>query len=332
MDHMLLVSAVDALIIGGHLRCIECLHSLGYNVIMSHVAELAGVHGQLEVLIFYLNLRSPVIDTRNICYLAARHKKVDCFVYACEQGLLSARDREALMIESQHVEIVKYLHERGEPFDTYACCTAAGAGNLELLKYLHEQGCAWMPNAITNAARGGHLQCLQYLHEHGCPWDEKVFITAAQYCQPDCLKYLLDNGGRCNGRGGGSYARQVSVLLFLHEYGFPMHYSLCARALLYGQLACLVYLHEHGVQWRHATTDDAARKGHRACMVYAHQHGCPWGRHTCSDAASYGNLDCLQYAYEHGAPWDLSVYNDSGVYRNPKCCAYIAEQLAKLQL
>jgi len=44
-------------------------------------------------------------------------------------------------------------------------------GHLEVLKYLHENGCPWDEEGCVYASRNGHIEVLKYLHENGCPWD-----------------------------------------------------------------------------------------------------------------------------------------------------------------
>ena len=58
------------------------------------------------------------------------------------------------------------------------CSSAAGGGHLECLKYLHDKGCPWDEMACLSAADGGHLECLKYLHDEGCPWDKTVSENA----------------------------------------------------------------------------------------------------------------------------------------------------------
>ena len=51
------------------------------------------------------------------------------------------------------------------------CTAAAAGGHLEILKYLHEKGFPWDCRTCRNAALGGHLEVLKYAHENGCPWN-----------------------------------------------------------------------------------------------------------------------------------------------------------------
>ena len=49
------------------------------------------------------------------------------------------------------------------------CAQMARNGNVELLKFLHEKGCPWNEWTCSDAAEYGHLECLKYAHENGCP-------------------------------------------------------------------------------------------------------------------------------------------------------------------
>jgi len=44
--------------------------------------------------------------------------------------------------------------------------------NLEVLKYLHENGCPWNEECCEIASLYEYLEVLKYLHENGCPWNE----------------------------------------------------------------------------------------------------------------------------------------------------------------
>ena len=48
---------------------------------------------------------------------------------------------------------------------------AASRGHLEVLKYLHENGCPWDEKTCEAAAVGGdyHLDVLEYARANGCP-------------------------------------------------------------------------------------------------------------------------------------------------------------------
>ena len=60
-----------------------------------------------------------------------------------------------------------------------ACAYAARGGHLEMVKFLHEKGCPWDADTTKGAAGGGHLDMLKFLHEKGCPWNEQATADAA---------------------------------------------------------------------------------------------------------------------------------------------------------
>ena len=49
-----------------------------------------------------------------------------------------------------------------------AAASAAAGGHLEMLKWLHDKGCPWDKWATTSAAAGGHLAVLKWLRDKGC--------------------------------------------------------------------------------------------------------------------------------------------------------------------
>ena len=72
--------------------------------------------------------------------------------------------------------MLQWAVKNGYTLDDRSCTLAAMNGHLEVLKYLHEKGCEWNEYACTNAAMNGHLEVLKYLHENKCPWDPNVPI------------------------------------------------------------------------------------------------------------------------------------------------------------
>jgi hypothetical protein len=48
-----------------------------------------------------------------------------------------------IWIQIVKIEMLKWLHGAGCPWDEYTCYFAAEEGNLEMLKWLHSPGCPW---------------------------------------------------------------------------------------------------------------------------------------------------------------------------------------------
>jgi hypothetical protein len=59
--------------------------------------------------------------------------------------------------------------------------TAAARGiRLDILKWAHEKGCPWNVLTCRGAAMEGHLEMLTWARENGCPWDEETCAYAAK--------------------------------------------------------------------------------------------------------------------------------------------------------
>ena len=231
--------------------------------------------------------------------------------WSVERGLqisgLSA-SHTAAAARSGHLDVLKYLHENGCPWDKSTCERAAIGGHLNVLKYAHENGCPWDEETCRNAAWGGHLDVLKYAHENGCPWDERTCLWAALRGHLNVLKYAHENGCPWNEWTCGVAARggHLDVLKYLHENGCPWDETTCREAAEGGYLDVLKYAHEHGCPWDEFTCYCAAMEGHLDVLKYAHKNGCPWDEETCWQAAEGGHLDVLKYARHNGCPWDRS--------------------------
>jgi ankyrin repeat protein len=66
-----------------------------------------------------------------------------------------------------HLQVVKFLHEKGSVGGKDLMNKAASGGHLEIVRFLHNnrtEGCTnW---AMTDAASNGHLDVVRFLIEH----------------------------------------------------------------------------------------------------------------------------------------------------------------------
>jgi WD40 repeat protein len=82
-----------------------------------------------------------------------------------------------------YLDIVKYIHEQGGPWDDAAASYAASNGHLDIVKYIHEQNGPWNENASSYATSNGHFDIVKYIHEQGGPMTDEA------------LQMLEQNGG-----------------------------------------------------------------------------------------------------------------------------------------
>ena len=96
-----------------------------------------------------------------------------------------------------------------------ACSMTADQGDLDVLKWLHENGCPWDADTCSRAVRGCHIDVLKYLHENGCPWDRVACLRAAgggYFARP---KHADDKG--CQWEGRAEAARELLKYLLEKE-------------------------------------------------------------------------------------------------------------------
>ena len=72
-----------------------------------------------------------------------------------------------------HLHIVKYCMKHKCPC-MLACALAAASGHLDILKYLHENGVPWDYKTCAFARENNHLECLVYALDNGCENDKHV--------------------------------------------------------------------------------------------------------------------------------------------------------------
>jgi len=105
----------------------------------------------------------------------------------------------ALIKDTDEYDLVKYLHEKGWPWDARACDASVMRNNLELLKYLREEDCPWNSDLYRYGVAVTDMEILEYLYENGCPLDSTSFIPIdldlIDECDTiklkQCIKYVL---------------------------------------------------------------------------------------------------------------------------------------------
>ncbi|GFR41069.1 hypothetical protein Agub_g1709 [Astrephomene gubernaculifera] len=195
------------------------------------VAGVAAERGNVEVLQYLLLSEGigPSLDCGSgaaacgsLGALALLH------AHGCpmDVGTVRAAAREG------HLHVVVWLVETlgaALQLGTEVFSDAAYSGNLELLRWLRERGCPWDADAIAEAARSGCDEALEWLVEQVCPWpdDGLPYVEAARnndLATLACLKRL----GCPWGPPGRllKYCLQYScinaVLSWLLAAGYPM--------------------------------------------------------------------------------------------------------------
>ncbi|KAF1323045.1 hypothetical protein FI667_g10902, partial [Globisporangium splendens] len=164
----------------------------------------AVVFGRLELLIYLcqLTLEYSTWPWQPSLMQVAVHKGrnleiIDWLHHHCPSAsALKLYYPEPDMIASHgDLDLVRWFHEHGYAFATYAMNAAAEHGHLDIVKFLHEhrsEGCT--VNAMSNAAANGYLDVVRSLHEHrteGCT--TYAMDEAAANGHLDIVRFLHEN-------------------------------------------------------------------------------------------------------------------------------------------
>lgn len=171
----------------------------------------------------WMELASMLAKSRglNIRNEAIERTLPECLKYAVSAGIGRFDDNTSMIAARLgHLDILRFCHENGCPWDVYTCYNAARYGNLECLQYAHENSCPWDICTILGAAQGGHMDRLKYAIENGCPLDEPKKVVP--YGLIRCHRPYYDN-------------RRICV---------------CPKELHNDQIACLKYAYQKGCNIR----------------------------------------------------------------------------------
>ena len=133
---------------------------------------------------------TPSTDCAGRQMRAADKGRLDVLKWLFEKGCPIEHKHVALRaVNSGHVHILQWMKDNGMTGEfhpvkwrEYHMRFAAGRGHhLEVVKWLHADGCPWDENACSLAGVGKHWDTLQYLVDNKCPGWEKADITYAEH-------------------------------------------------------------------------------------------------------------------------------------------------------
>lgn len=93
-----------------------------------------------------------------------------------------------------HLEMVKWLDQKGYIWRDNAFMCAIENGHLEIVQYLYRDSIILTGYMANEAARKGHLEILKWLRDKGCPWGMRVCQYSRDNGHLDVLKWAIDNG------------------------------------------------------------------------------------------------------------------------------------------
>ena len=124
----------------------------------------------------------PDRDLRQM--IAAEEGRLDVLKWLFEKGCPIDHTRCASRAAyTAHVHILQWMKDNGMTgeWHDYHMISAAIMGHLEVVKWLHVNGCPWDEDTCIRAAEHKHWDTLQYLVDNKCPGWEEAAIEYAEH-------------------------------------------------------------------------------------------------------------------------------------------------------
>jgi len=195
-----------------------------------------------------------------------------------------------------NLECLQFLHRHKFPIlNEKVFANAVSGRNIEMIKWLHDLGCPFDEDA-TNAAiqdadlkkKGGSLVILKLLIEWGCKMDWDICWTVAQSGDLEMLQYIHTLGYElnCDDISHAATHGHLHMIIWCREQGCVWDVNACRKTVMNNHLNVLRWL-------RGFDRDTCELKSNETEI-------CPWNEKVCLDAIYYGNVDVLKFALENG--------------------------------
>jgi hypothetical protein len=286
-------------------RSVACLeyvlaHCPDYRVDFDSYAS----DGKLDIVEFLL--AHGYKWRRGTLKCCAANNRLPMIRYLYELGCREWTGVTTMAVHRGFVQILKYAHEHGAPWDAQTCGKAANsAGGLKCLAYAHEHGCPWDAYTLCRLAMKGAFECFKYALQHDCPYTVDVATAAAKHSLPS-LQYLRDHGYPWDPQACMTVAIHLGLrdlLVYLRSEDVAWPADALRVITLTGTVPFLHLAHDNGLPFDCATASALATHSNSLDhLKFLHEHGCPWDHVVVFCAAYMGFLDCLQYALLHGCP------------------------------
>ena len=244
----------------------ESSSSVALSTTQNHKFKPSEFASSINLIEYAIECGCPIDRTRFATF-AARFGNIDVIRYLVEEKDLCEWDWRTTQkaCEYGHVELLKWLLEKGCPVNDFASIAAAQNGRVNVLEFLEERDIVkigrWSPRALARACRNLHLNAIDFLLQRGCQWDddclfEEVLVGAAlTKGRLDALEWILE--------------KDVCETTDF----WPQH---CEYAARLGHLDCLRWLREV-----------PKTKWDREQVI-----------RLCREAGTDGSLKCLEYVMQ----------------------------------
>ena len=206
----------------GHLEILIWAHLNGYKCNGRTLWDAAITAGHLEVLKWIICVRKIYNPSYNAAGSCGH-------LHIVQYGFLTSRRVQSSGInmlagaaQEGHLNVVKWLHEKGYRYDS-AIEYAAGFGHLPVVKYLHENTNTNNNSFILCApAQRGRIEVIEYLCSVGHVPNSTVYQFAVSWNQLNVLKWFHQHGFTLSGdlRDHAASKGYVEITAWLQSIGY----------------------------------------------------------------------------------------------------------------
>lgn len=170
-----------------------------------HIKSLENccIYGHIE-LFKYLIFKSDVSNKVNLFEVACKNGNLD-IVKLIHKNNKDLKNIFHIKFGCEHLEVLKFLFEKGYSYDAEVCAILSSKNNLKNLKYCHENNFPWDSRTLKNALTNGSYDCFKYAIKNGCEWtpinhenheNQMVYYACTSKSQGSikCLEFLKKIG------------------------------------------------------------------------------------------------------------------------------------------
>lgn len=293
---------VNAIVIGRlDVVCILSARAVGGT----EAATAAAESGRLDCLKLLHQHGYPWDETA--CEQAAAAGRLNCLQYLHENGCPWNNTVVLQSVLNNHFDCVQYAREQGLDWhkDTM---TIAEKGHLEMLKYVVDRGCVCEERATYFAARAGHIECLKYLLSVYCPVNSRALLAILENGHLTCLQVLIDDDYfpfNVSWPQKAAYRGRFHMVRYLHERGCPWDLRTADAAAFMGHFDILFYAIENGSGYDYSdlafsATHTVSETGLQCLKYLIDQRGFYVNGHFLLEAFVNGNYLAVEYLFTEG--------------------------------
>ena len=266
---------------------------------------------------------------------ACKGGKLDVVKYCLENGCpMPPPSNSAFAVAAYNgcTDILEYLYDKGFDnlfkWDNLVTSCAAMSGHLEVIKWLRERGCPWNSRTLEVAAVNGDWDILRWAHANGCPWEEDVCASAAEGGNLDMLKWLRSQDPPCpwdeTTCNKAAQEGQLHIMKWADENGADWDFEAIANAAHFGHWDVIKWAREQGVEWDEMYCSEAAAEGRFDVLRRLRDGGCPWDGEALRFAVENGRYEIAKYIVKSEGSPPLSDNILSRLNRAPRKSGYMA--------